>query len=173
MRGVGTSSILGLAAIALTSLTAAAQDSKSLGRFRDWDAFSYKEGSGKVCYLVSMPKDKKPKGVRRGKVYVMVTHRTARKVVDVVSVVAGYPYKEKGEVEITIGGHEFQLFTQGENAWTRDAKADKALVRAMIGGAKMVVRGTSRRGTLTTDTYSLTGFTAAHEAIDVACGVRK
>ncbi len=173
MRGIGAFSILGLAAIALTSLAAAAQAPKPLGTFKDWDAFSYKEGSGKVCYMISAPKDKKPKGVRRGEVHVMVTHRPAKRVVDVVSFVAGYPYKEKGEVEITVGGHGFRLFTQDENAWTRDAKADKALVRAMIGGAKMVVRGTSRRGTRTTDTYSLTGFTSAHEAIDVACGVQK
>ncbi len=34
----------------------------------------------------------------------------------------------------------------------------------------MVVKGTSSRGTLTTDTYSLTGFSAALQSIDKACG---
>jgi hypothetical protein len=33
----------------------------------------------------------------------------------------------------------------------------------------MVVRGTSTRGTNTTDTYSLSGVTAAMDAIDAAC----
>ena len=34
----------------------------------------------------------------------------------------------------------------------------------------MTVRGRSNRGTLTTDTYSLLGFTAARDRIDEACG---
>ena len=34
----------------------------------------------------------------------------------------------------------------------------------------MVVRGVSSRGTQTTDTYSLSGFTAAYRAINTACG---
>ena len=53
-----------------------------------------------------------------------------------------------------------------------EVKDDKALVRAMIRGVTMIVRGTSSRGTLTIDTYSLRGFTAAHEAIGVACKVK-
>ncbi len=36
----------------------------------------------------------------------------------------------------------------------------------------MIVAGISSRGTLTTDTYSLNGFTAAYDAITRACGVK-
>ena len=43
---------------------------------------------------------------------------------------------------------------------------------AMKGGKAMVVKGTSSRGTLTTDTYSLAGFTAAYAAIGKACKVK-
>ena len=38
-------------------------------------------------------------------------------------------------------------------------------------GRTMVVTGTSTRGTLTTDTYSLSGFTKASRAIAKACGL--
>jgi hypothetical protein len=38
-----------------------------------------------------------------------------------------------------------------------------------VKGAAMVVVGTSERGTKTTDTYSLKGFTAAYGAISKAC----
>jgi len=38
-------------------------------------------------------------------------------------------------------------------------------------GGTLVVKGTSSRGTDTTDRYSLMGFTAAHNAISQACGV--
>jgi hypothetical protein len=37
----------------------------------------------------------------------------------------------------------------------------------------MVVRGQSNRGTKTTDTYSLVGFSAAYQAINQACGVKR
>ncbi|MGB1026239.1 MAG: invasion associated locus B family protein, partial [Rhodospirillaceae bacterium] len=36
-------------------------------------------------------------------------------------------------------------------------------------GRDMIVKGTSSRGTVTTDTYSLSGVTAAMNAIDKAC----
>jgi len=39
----------------------------------------------------------------------------------------------------------------------------------MKGGNRMVVYGTSSRGTKTTDTYSLSGFTAMKKRIDKAC----
>ena len=59
--------------------------------------------------------------------------------------------------------------TEGERAWPRDPRDDNKLVRAMKGGLNMVVTGRSTRGTKTTDTYSLLGFTAAMNAIDKAC----
>ena len=43
------------------------------------------------------------------------------------------------------------------------------LLAAMKRGNTMIVTGTSSRGTLTTDRYSLSGITAAIEAIGKAC----
>ncbi|MDX1424550.1 MAG: invasion associated locus B family protein, partial [Kiloniellales bacterium] len=48
---------------------------------------------------------------------------------------------------------------------------DQAIVKAMRAGSSMVVKGTSSRGTVTTDTYSLLGFSKAYAAISKACGV--
>jgi len=42
----------------------------------------------------------------------------------------------------------------------------------MRAGGELVVKGVSTRGTLTTDTYSLKGFTAAWKAINTACDVK-
>ena len=58
------------------------------------------------------------------------------------------------------------------HAFAVDTKTDKALVDAMIRGARMVVKGTSSRGTKTTDTYSLKGFSAAFKTIGKACKVK-
>jgi hypothetical protein len=72
-----------------------------------------------------------------------------------------------------IDGKQFSLFTDDDTAWGGDARTDSALVTAMKAGTSMTVRGTSARGTLTTDTYSLAGFTAAHAAIDKACDAQE
>ena len=48
------------------------------------------------------------------------------------------------------------------------SQRERAL-QAFKAGSQLVVKGTSQRGTDTTDTYSLSGATAAMNAIDAAC----
>ena len=62
------------------------------------------------------------------------------------------------------------LRSQKDRAWAKDADDRQALVDAMRKGTSLVVQGTSARGTETTDTYSLMGFSKAYEAIGAACG---
>ncbi len=102
----------------------------------------------------------------------MVSHRPATNATNVVSIHSGYKYKEDSEVRVTIGNKSFTLFTHGDTAWANNAAHDKALVKAMIAGRVMLVRGVSWRNTKTRDTYSLLGFTAAHREIGRSCGVR-
>jgi hypothetical protein len=143
-----------------------------LGEFGRWAGWALTEAGGKLCYIYSEPTRSEGDYTRRGDTYVQVTHRTAAKTRNVVSITAGYPYQEQSEVELVIDGDKkFMLFTDGDTAWARDDKTDAAIVQAMRAGRTMVVRGTSARGTLTTDTYSLNGVTAAHNAISKACGV--
>ena len=85
---------------------------------------------------------------------------------------AGYAFKKDSEATVTIDGKIFELFTDGDTAWNRDVKDDAKMVRAMRVGKQLVIRGISSRGTKTKDTYSLFGFTAAHNAINRACKVR-
>ena len=134
-----------------------------------WGAFKVKEDDGSACYIAAQPADTEPKNVNRGDIWVLVTHRPYRKVHNEVSIYIGYPFKDDSDVTVDIDGKSFKLFTDGETAWAQDADADSALVTAMRAGNKMVIRGLSSRGTKTTDTYSLKGFTRAHEAINKAC----
>jgi len=150
---------------------AAAQGIQRLGDFGDWSSFQFTESGNKACYMASQPKKSEGEYKKRGDVYAIVTHRPSEKLRDEVSVLAGYAYKEGSTVKVTIGDQSFELFTQGDGAWTKDKKSDEALVKAMIKGRSMVVTGTSSRGTDTTDTYSLEGFTKAYEAIGKACGL--
>ncbi len=140
--------------------------------FDDWSAFAVKTGSTKVCYIGSEPQKAVGKYKKRGETFILVTHRPAEKSVGVISLKAGYTYKKGSEVEIVVGGFKQQLFTDNGHAWAYDAKADKALVRAMMGGSSLVAKGVSSRGTATTDTYSLNGFTAAYKGASAACGIK-
>ncbi len=140
-----------------------------LGVFQDWIAYKTTQGGKPVCYMASEPTKAEGKYTKRGKIYAMVTHRPKARSFDVVSLHAGYTYKKGSTVEAAIGGRAFTLFTNRSAAWAAESADDAALVKAMRAGSKLVVKGVSSRGTKTTDTYSLLGFTAAHKAISKAC----
>ena len=163
--------VLGLALLGVTA--AAAQDRpKLIGEYKDWDAFTYQEDGKPVCFVSSSPLDSSPKNVNRGDIYILVTHRPESKTLDEISVYTGYPYEDSSVATVDVDGRNFELFTKDDTAWAYDAEADKKLVRAMVRGSKMGIRGTSQRGTSTIDRYSLQGFTAARNAINKACKVR-
>jgi len=143
---------------------------KTIGTFTDWTAFADGSGDKRICYVGSVPMKAEGKYTRRGDTYTLISHRPGERVFGEVSVEAGYTYKPGSEVVVDVDGKKFKLFTKGGNAWASDATADKAIVAAMKAGRRMIIKGTSSRGTLTTDTYSLSGITAAYKAIDKACG---
>ena len=144
---------------------------KRLGTFGAWDGYAFTEKKSTVCYLHAVPRTAKGKYAKRGDTFVQVTHRPPQAKGE-VGITAGYTYKKESAVEVEIDGRKFELFTENDTAWSRDAKGDAALVKAMRAGRTMVVHGTSSRGTLTTDTYSLGGFTAGYAAISKACGMK-
>ena len=144
-----------------------------LGDAQGWSAFVETDKNAKACYLVGRPIKSEPDNLKRGDVYVYVTHRPADKTFNVVSFAAGYPYKDASDAELMVDTHKFDLFTSKEGAWSRDAATDKAVVEAMAKAKQAVLKGTSTRGTNTTDTYSLDGFAAMLAQIDKACGVKR
>ena len=172
MRRIRTTAFA-LAAFATLAAPALAQEGlEDLGTFKDWQAHSYKEGGKLVCTMFSVPQSSEGDYTKRGDVYVFVTHRPAHNRVDEVSINIGYTFKKGAPVNVVISGTTHELFSDRSTAWTRDSRSDRALVRAMRAGAEMIVQGISIRGTRTTDMFSLSGFTAAHNAINNACKVR-
>ncbi|SON57321.1 hypothetical protein HDIA_3780 [Hartmannibacter diazotrophicus] len=149
--------------------TANAQTPTLLTQEGDWAAYGYTANGGKVCYIISQPKDLQPKGVNRDPVYMFVTNRPKENVRHEVSVITGYPYKEGSKTTIKIGSDTFVLFTKDDGAWVENAAEEARLIGSMKAGSDMVVTGTSRRGTVTTDTYSLKGVTATMNRIDSEC----
>lgn len=149
---------------------AAAQSPKQIAVEKDWAVFVVDEKDGKACYIASAPTDKEPKNVQRGDVWAIVTHRPWKNVRSELSIYTGYPYKPGSTVKLVIdGAKSFELYTHEETAWAQNAAEDGKIADAMRRGNKMVITGVSSRGTTTVDRYSLSGFTAAHKAIDQAC----
>jgi len=141
----------------------------SLGQFRDWAAYTYTGDSGKVCYAITQPTQILPEGRNRDPVFMFITNRPGEGVSGEVSIITGYQYLEGSRVEITIDSSTFVLFTQGDGAWVENPSEEQRLIGAMRAGTTATVEGTSRFGTVTTDTYSLFGISAALDKINQEC----
>lgn len=161
--------ILALSFIIPSSVEANSATEIKLSNPGKWKAYSFVENGEKVCYMTSTPITDAGNYTTRGDIAAFITHWPSNSSKDVFSYVAGYPYKKASDVSVQIGGQTFSLFTQGEMAWAPDENTDKRLISAIKRGSKMIVKGTSSRGTLTTDTYSLEGSTAAYNAITKEC----
>lgn len=136
-----------------------------------WSAYEIKEGTSKICYMVSTPDKEEGNYTKRGRVYAMVTHRPADKSFNVVSFHAGYGFAPGATVDVQIGKDKFQLFTENETAWAAN-DMDGAIVNSLEKGNDIVVTGQSARGTATKDTYSLKGSSRIYKAMSKACGMQ-
>ena len=153
---------------------AEAQEKPTLvGSFRDWHVYSMGAGTNRLCYALSEPKQKAPQNVRRGAPFFLLSTWPGRKIVNEPSIVNDYTYRSGAKAEAQIGAAKFEFFTKTEGSnnggWMEDPADERKLVDAMKKGSDMVVSGTSSRGTLTKDTYSLAGISAAIDKVAEAC----
>lgn len=161
---------LAIAALAFCGVgDASAQTKDILGRFKDWDAYKLTNQGQVVCYAITTPKEMAPKNVKRDPVYFIVSHFPGQNQWNQPSIQTGYPYRSGSQAIVTLGGSSYAFFTKDDGAWLADNADEKKLIEAMRKGASMVVKGTSSRGTITTDRYSLSGISAALDKIDSAC----
>ncbi|PLX43243.1 MAG: hypothetical protein C0605_04360 [Hyphomicrobiales bacterium] len=161
---------MAMTAVALASGSRPA-DAKAnfLGQHEAWAAYSNGSGNKLTCFVVSQPISTLPKNVNRDPVFFMITHWPREKTYHQVSVITGYPYKKGSVATVTVGADKFNLYTMKDGAWVEHHSTEIRMVRAMKAGAKMTVKGTSWRGTVTTDTYSLSGITAALAQLQKEC----
>jgi hypothetical protein len=159
---------IGLLGIHIGAVAAAAK-SQPLGEFKQWSAHEIREGRAKTCYAHGEPLKKTGKYKTRGRTFVQVTHRPAEGTWNEVGITAGYSYRRDSEAIVIVDKKRFVLFTDKDTAWAKDSRQDRKLVRAFKKGRTMTVRATSSRGTVTIDTYSLSCFTRAYQAMGRAC----
>jgi hypothetical protein len=170
MLAVGCLSAALIGATAVPHAGAQTQDDPELlGDFNDWAAYTYSTPKGKVCYIVAKPSSSEPKNVKRDPIFFLVTHRPGDKVRNEVSTIIGYAFKKDEPATVTIDGTSYEMFTNGDGGWFDSSAKDSQVVNAMKAGKTLTVKGTSWRGTVTTDTYSLSGVTAALNKINETC----
>ena len=138
---------------------------------KDWGAYRYNDNGIRVCFISSAPKKSSGKydPANRGETRIFVSHGPGKAERNVVQVIAGYNYKKQSDVTVKIDSRKFTLFTIEDRAYAESEEDDDAMITAMKRGSKMLVVGTSSRGTVTTDTYSLSGFTKTKSTIDKTC----
>ena len=139
----------------------------------DWSVFV--EQDPIECWSVSAPKetvnmrDGRVVAVRRGDILLFVTYRPSDEVRGEISFTGGYPFSQGSTVTLEVAGTTYEMFTDGEWAWPATASDDGKITTAMKRGTEAVLTARSSRGTVTKDTFSLLGFTAAIEEAEKRC----
>jgi hypothetical protein len=142
-----------------------------LGQYGDWGAYTASPGGKKICFAIAKPSSSEtnPPNRPRNPAYMFISTRPADKVSNEVSIIIGYPFKSGDDATLAVGSNSFALYTQQDGAWIKDAAAEPHLIETMRGGQNAVVRGSSSKGTRTTDIFSLKGLSQALDRADNDC----
>jgi hypothetical protein len=142
-----------------------------LGQYGDWGAYTASPGGKKICFAIAKPSSSEtiPPNRPRNPTYMFISSRPADKVSNEVSIIIGYPFKPSSDASVAVGPGSFALFTQQDGAWIKDAAEEAKLIDAMRGAQNAVLRGTSVKGTRSTDIFSLKGLAQALDRSDKDC----
>ena len=164
------SALLGLAIGWIASGVVQAQSVRLLGDFRNWSAYATSDSAGQLCFAMSKPTDISPQPDGYGDAYLYLTHRPAENIHNELNLVAGYQFGPDATASVLVGGQSFSLFTEADGAWLEDASQSDSLAGDMRAGSTLQIEGTTDNGIKVTQTFSLSGVTAASRAIDAECG---
>jgi invasion protein IalB len=142
-----------------------------LGQFGDWGAYTASPGGKKVCFALAKPASTKttPPNRPRDPAYMFISSRPSEKVREEVSIIFGYGFKPNSDASVEISGANYAMYTQADGAWVKNAAEETRLVDAMRKGADLTVKGTSAKGTASTDVYSLRGLPEALNRVGQEC----
>ena len=142
-----------------------------LGQFGDWGAYTATPGGKKVCFALAKPANSStsPPNRPRDPTYMFISSRPAEKVKDEVSIIFGYGLKPNADANVEVAGASYAMYTQADGAWVKNAAEETRLVEAMRKGQDLTVKGTSAKGTASTDVYSLKGLPQALDRVGQEC----
>ena len=147
----------------------AAEEIKKVGKYKDWEVMVISEATGKVCFAQSSPILQAPKLNKRD-AKLFIAFRPAEKIIDEVSVTAGYEFNKNNSITATSGKNKFKFDIKELGfAWIADTKVELKMIGRMKKGSRIMITGYNQKGSQTIDHYSLLGFTKAYNATKKAC----
>jgi invasion protein IalB len=142
-----------------------------LAQFDAWGAYAAMPNGKKVCFALAKPVTTStvPPNRPREPAWMFVSSRPSEKVKDEVSVIFGYPLKSNTDANIEVLGGNYAMTTQADGAWVKNPADEPKLVETMRKGRDLTVKGTSAKGTVSTDVYSLKGLAQALDKVGHEC----
>ena len=121
------------------------------------------------CYIGSQPlKSDLPDTKKRGENYILV-YKLIGSDEKIIQIEAGYNYNLSADIVVKIDQAEYGFWTTEDSSDTAWADNDTEVIYAMKMGLELILNGESSRGTITNDTYTLKGFTAALNKLNEDC----
>ena len=146
-----------------------AEEVKKIGKFKDWETMVIKNDTQFVCFAQSKPVLQSPKKNPR-EARLFVSFRPNKKILDEVSITAGYEFNKKNSITAKSGKSKYKFDISQEGfAWMADNKEEKKMIKAMKRGSRIMITGYNQEGSQTIDHYSLLGFTKAYGAAKKSC----
>jgi invasion protein IalB len=159
-------SVLLLLACSLPADAQQRSQPQRLGNHQSWTAATHTENGQKVCYAFARAARSENGPQNRQSVTLTVTHRPSGR--DQVAVSVGYPIPRGGESVLTIGSAEYRSY--GVVSMSAFFQSGAQLIAAMRNGREATARSAGPPGRpAVTDTFPLTGFAAAYDAINREC----
>lgn len=140
-----------------------------IASFGDWGAFRVEGGKDKTCYVLAQPKARDPSKLKRDPAYVFISSRPGENIHDEISIMMGFSMKDGSDAEADVSGTTFDLISKGANAWIKNPAQEAEFIHTMKKSAKLVVKATSLKGNVTTDSYSLAGLSQALDRVEQEC----
>ena len=148
---------------------AQSEDLTKLGTFKDWNAVSVFNETGKICFAYSVPVRQSPKASNR-EARLFVSFRPEDKISDEVSITSGYDFNSQNAILATSGKSKFEFdLPQNKFAWISSGKTEQKIIKRMKKASRLMITAYKQSGTQTTDDYSLMGFTKAYKAAKKSC----
>ena len=145
------------------------EEVKKVGKFKDWETIVIKNESQLLCFAQTKPILQSPKSNPR-EARLFVSFRPKEKVLDEISITAGYEFNKKNSITAKSGKKKYKFDIAQENfAWIADNKQEKKMIKAMKKGSRIMITGYNQKGSQTIDHYSLLGFSKAYSAAKKSC----
>ena len=155
--------------LVLANVETLANEPKSLGKYKNWEAFSFNSEKGKVCFAQTIPTERSPKKFGVASARLFVSFRKQENIKDEISVTGGFNYKPNTIVAKS-GKNDFSFdLVKGKFAWIQDKEEEFNLIKLMKKATKLSISSSTANGVKAREIYSMMGFTKAYNTAKKSC----